>query len=196
MQDWVHLGQCIARDRKQRRWLQADLAEASGLTKRTIGNYERGAGRAPGASDIPAGYYAVGEALGWPEGGIQRALEGENPRGTQRISVAPAVAVESAGALTAAQASPVDLFPAVGRFARAAVAAGGDSQLRDLLEDAADRLLQSIPQRKLAGAAQGAYGLAAYRPHAWAEGDSGVPEDDAERIRQALDEHSRGQQRP
>ncbi|MFD8319682.1 helix-turn-helix transcriptional regulator [Kitasatospora purpeofusca] len=189
-QDWVHLGQCIARDRKRRRWLQADLAEHAGVNKRTIGNYERGAGRAPGSSEIPAGIYAVTEALGWPSGGIERALAGQDPR---QVDLSHETPVRPDPVVQAMPTSAVDLYPAVGRFARAAVAAGGDPALRDLLEDVADRLLQSIPQRQPSGSTpQSGYGLAAYRPHAWAEGDAGVPEDDAARIEQALEEHSRG----
>ncbi|MFD5916218.1 helix-turn-helix transcriptional regulator [Kitasatospora sp. NPDC058201] len=185
MQDWTYLGECIKRDRKKQRWLQADLAEAAGLTKRTIGTYE--AGRPPtSAPDIPSGYYAVGAALGWLADGVERALDGKNPKGETRIATAPAVEGQASGA------SALDLYPAVGRFARAAVAAGGDPALRDLLEEAADRLLQSIPPRQPEPAVQSGYSLAAYRPHAWAEGDSGVPEDDAARIEQALEEYSRG----
>ncbi|MER5350656.1 helix-turn-helix transcriptional regulator [Kitasatospora sp. NPDC002551] len=190
MQDWTYLGECIKRDRKQKQWLQADLAEAAGLTKRTIGTYE--AGRPPAsAPDIPSGYYAVGVALGWLADGVERALNGGNPKGETRVATGTAVEVSASGA------SVLDLYPAVGRFARAAVAAGGDPVLRDLLEEAADRLLQSVPQRPAQSAPQPGYGLAAYRPHAWAEGDTGVPDDDAARIEQALEEHARhGRQEP
>jgi transcriptional regulator with XRE-family HTH domain len=182
VQDWVHLGKCIARDRKRRQWLQSDLAERAGLAKRTIGNYERGVGRAAGSEDIPAGYYAVAGALGWPAGAVERALAGVEP--TMSSHRAPV------DMLAPAPLEPAELFPAVGRFARAAVAAGGDPALRDLLEDAADRLLQSIPK---GAPAQSSYGLAAYRPHGWAEGDPSVPADDAARIRQALEEYTREQ---
>ncbi|MEV7358166.1 helix-turn-helix transcriptional regulator [Kitasatospora sp. NPDC091276] len=183
-QDWKHLGRCIKRDRMRKGWRQPELANQSGLTVRTISTYETGAVPAS-APEIPAGYLAVGRALLWPPDGVDRALAGQDPSTFSAPANALAAVTPSHGA------APGDLFPAVGRFARAAVAAGGDPVLRDLLEDVADRLLQSIPQRGTP-AAQGSYGLAAYRPHAWAEGDPGVPGDDAARIQQAIEEHERG----
>ncbi len=183
-QDWHHLGECIKRSRKRKHWLQPELAQTAGLTKRTISSYENGVPPA-GAPEIPAGYFAVGRALGWPPNGVEEALKGGDPE-------APTAPAEPSLAPTPFHgSSPAELFPGVGRFARAAVAAGGDPQLRDLLEDVADRLLQSVPPRVSAPPTQQSYGLAAYRPHAWAEGDAGVPDDDAERIHQALEEHAR-----
>lgn len=183
--DWAHLGEEIRRARLARNLSQQQLADALGLDRKTIGHYENGRRPAPGR--IPDGYYAVATFFGWSSGTLARVLAGGE-------TVAPARTVETAQAPAPFHgASPAELFPAVGRFARAAVAAGGDPQMRDLLEDVADRLLQSVPARTAAPAPQqSSYGLAAYRPHAWAEGDTGVPEDDAERIRQALEEHTRG----
>lgn len=186
-QDWHYLGQCIRRGRKRLGWLQPALAQAAGLTKRTIGTYENGV-PPKGAPEIPPGYYAVGRALGWPSDGVEAALAGRDPNDRPGRAEAPVrEAVPFHGS------NPAELFPAVTRFARAAVAAGGDPALRDVLEEAADRLLQSVPRAELAPSTTASYGLAAYRPHAWAEGDAGVPDDDAERIRQALEEHSRAQ---
>ncbi|MFF1792625.1 helix-turn-helix transcriptional regulator [Kitasatospora sp. NPDC058263] len=175
--DWAFLGHEIRMERLARGFSQQQLAEQAGLDRKTVSHYENG--RRPGPGRIPDGYYAVARVLGWQADDIDARLERraapETPPAVPRTVVASAVS---------------DLFPAVGRFARAAVAAGGDPALRDLLEEAADRLLQSIPQRQ-PQPAQSGYGLAAYRPHAWAEGDTGVPDDDAARIEQALEEHAR-----
>lgn len=189
-QDWRHLGQCMKRDRKRRGWRQPELAAAAGLTVRTISTYETGTVPVS-APEIPDGCFAVGRALGWPADGVERALAGGEPNGEEQppspVRSAPIEATPFHGA------TPAELFPAVGRFARAAVAAGGDPALRDLLEDVADRLLQSIPSRAGgSSASKSSFGLAAYRPHAWGEGDAGVPEDDAARIRQALEEYQQG----
>jgi transcriptional regulator with XRE-family HTH domain len=182
--DWAHLGRCIERDRKRRRWLQADLAEAAGLTRRTIGNYENGRGR-DDSSDIPAGYYAVAEALGWPDGAVERALAGEEP-------TAVPTATEEArprGRTATPLPTPAELYPAVVAFGRACVRAGADPGLRDALEEAAEQLLASAAA---SAPAQAAYGLAAYRPHGWSEGEPGVPGDDAERIQEALRAYREG----
>jgi hypothetical protein len=81
------------------------------------------------------------------------------------------------------------LFPSVVRFGRACAALGADPALRDYFEDAAQALLRQVSEAR--PPADEGFGLAAYRPHGWAEGDPSVPEDDAERIRQALEEYER-----
>ncbi|MGA5819695.1 helix-turn-helix transcriptional regulator [Kitasatospora sp. NPDC094028] len=180
--DWAAAGRRIRRARVKSGMTQADLALAAGLDRKSISNYENG--RPPARTDrVPDGYYKVGEVFGWGPDEVDDVLRGATPSEEPPAAEAPA----------AAAGSPLDLFPNVGRFARAAVSAGGDPRLRDLLEDVADRLLQSVP--KEAPTRQSAYGLAAYRPHGWAEGDPTVPDDDAERIRQAIEEYERGQHR-
>lgn len=182
--DWAEIGRRIRRARVKSGMTQTELAAAAGLDRKSISNYENG--RPPARADrVPDGYYKVGEIFSWDPDRVDQYLQG--------------VAVEAAPVsdpAPAAASSPLDLYPGVGRFARAAVAAGGDSALRDLLEDVADRLLQSIPQRQPESATGTRYELAAYRPHGWAEGDPGVPDDDAVRIQQAIEEYERGQQRP
>ncbi|MGV9271478.1 helix-turn-helix transcriptional regulator [Kitasatospora sp. NPDC003701] len=176
--DWTGMGRKIRHARVKSGMTQAELALAAGLDRKSISNYENG--RPPARADrVPDGYYKVGEIFQWRADDVDEYLMGVEP--SPRAD--PEIVVSGLSAL--------DLFPAVGRFARAAVQAGGDPTLRDLLEDAADRLLQSIPQRQ-PQPARSEYGLAAYRPHAWAEGDTGVPDDDAARIEQALEEHARG----
>ncbi|MCG6499418.1 helix-turn-helix transcriptional regulator [Kitasatospora sp. A2-31] len=196
--DWAELGHEIRAERTARKLSQQQLADLTGLDRKTISHYERGRRPAPGR--IPDGYYAVARYFGWARGVVEDLLCGRRPLGdaaAESAEVPEAARPNVFGALSGPGASPAELFPAVGRFARAAVAAGGDPALRDLLEDVADRLLQSVPQGGAArSAAQSTFGLAAYRPHGWDEGDPGVPEDDQERIRQALEEYTRNQQRP
>ncbi|MFJ4799170.1 helix-turn-helix domain-containing protein [Kitasatospora purpeofusca] len=177
--DWAALGRKIRQARVKIGMTQAELAGAAGLDRKSISNYENG--RPPARADrVPDGYYKVGEILQWPPGAVEDyLLAGDEARPHPGPAPMPPAA------------APLDLYPFVGRFARAAVAAGGDPALRDVLEEVADRLLRSIPQGQPKAVQQSGYGLAAYRPHAWAEGDAGVPDDDAARIEQALEEHSR-----
>lgn len=177
--DWDAIGRMIRRERIKSGMNQTELAAAAGLDRKSISNYENG--RPPARPDrVPDGYYKVGEVFGWSLTQVDGYLHGE-----QQPTPEPAREAPATGGV-----SPAELFPAVGRFARAAVAAGGDPALRDLLEDVADRLLQSVPRDS--SGRQVSYGLAAYRPHGWAEGDPGVPDDDAARIRQALAEYQQG----
>lgn len=180
----MHLGRCIARDRNRRGWLQEDLARAAGLTRRTIGNYENGRRSKP-SDEIQRGYYAVAGALEWPNGGIERALAGGDPLEDVRLATVEPPAVSRAAV---SQLSALELYPSVVAFARACGREGADATLRDAFEEAAERLLHSLP----AGRPASSYGLAAYRPHGWDEGDPSVPEDDADRIERRLEEHARG----
>lgn len=98
--------------------------------------------------------------------------------------------VAGAGVRAAAGADdPLRLFPVVVRFGRACAALGADPALRDHFEDAAQALLRQAGEPR--PLQEEDLGLAAYRPHGWAEGDPAVPEDDAARIRQALEEYER-----
>ncbi|MGW6913753.1 helix-turn-helix transcriptional regulator [Kitasatospora sp. NPDC054939] len=185
--DWAGIGQAIREARVRLGMNQTQLADAAGLDRRTISNYENG--RHPASARIPEGYYAVASVFDWPTGSVESKLG--LPVRTQRTGRGPDIASPSLAQ------SPGDLFPWVGRFARAAVAAGGDPALRDQLEEVADRLLQSIASGGPTSApAHRSYALAAYRPHAWDEGDVGVPDDDAERIQRFLDEQMRRQGGP
>jgi transcriptional regulator with XRE-family HTH domain len=57
---------------------QSDLAAATGLSLRTVGNYERG--RTPESAPIvPDGYYDVARALCWTHASIDQVLEGGEP---------------------------------------------------------------------------------------------------------------------
>ncbi|MFD7861806.1 helix-turn-helix transcriptional regulator [Streptomyces sp. NPDC059783] len=77
-QDWEHLGTVIRLHRRRNRMSQSDLARATGLSLRTIGNYERG--RAPGSAPIvPDGYYDVARAFNWATGSVDKVLAGGEP---------------------------------------------------------------------------------------------------------------------
>lgn len=178
MQDWANLGRSILRDRRRRGWKQKELAAAAGLTVRTVGGYERGE-PPKSAPSIPAGLFAVGLALEWPSDGVERALAGDEPHPTAPIPDAPPTPVAPG------QQDAVALYPLVVAFGRAAVQQGGSATLRDAMEVAAEKLLESIP----AESRRPRFGLAAYRPHAWSEGDPAVPADDQARIRDAVRTH-------
>jgi transcriptional regulator with XRE-family HTH domain len=75
---WGRLGEAIRRQRRREGMNQDDLAKAANLSKRTIGNYERG--RAPeGALGVPDGYYDVARVLGWTPRSVDDVLRGEEP---------------------------------------------------------------------------------------------------------------------
>lgn len=193
-QNWKHLGAHITQGRLARvpRWLQKDLAEATGLTTRTIGNYERG-NPPKSAPRIPDGYYAVASALGWSAGSIEDLLKGGKPTPKEESSAEAAASINVIAELTASGSvsvgiDPSALYPGVVGFGRLCVQRGGDPRLRDLMEEAAERLLASVPSD---APSKSDLALAAYRPQGWAEGDPAVPPDDAERIRRALEDHDR-----
>ncbi|MFI6443779.1 helix-turn-helix domain-containing protein [Kitasatospora sp. NPDC050543] len=173
--DWAKLGEEIRRTRRERGETQASLAEAAGLDRKTISNYETGRTPAPGR--IPDGYYAVARVFGWPDGRVEQHLG--------LVSRKPQTSAPPAELAPVA----IELYPAVAAFARACAREGADAALRDAFEEAAELLLRSIPAER--PERQRDYGLVAYRPHGWGEGDPGMPEDDAERIQRRLAEYVR-----
>ncbi|OKI22236.1 helix-turn-helix transcriptional regulator [Streptomyces sp. CB03911] len=170
--DWAALGQEIRRERLARALSQQQLADQAGLDRKTISHYENG--RQPSPGRVPDGYYSVGRVFGWAQGAVDDLLAGR----------AGGTGVAVASTQTAGQATPLQMYPAVTAFARACAREGADPGLRDAFEEAAERLLQSASAK----GRPSSYGLAAYRPHAWGEGDAGVPADDAERIQRRLDQ--------
>jgi transcriptional regulator with XRE-family HTH domain len=176
---WTRLGRAIRGDR-ERQGLSRDelaarvIARGGQITARTIGSLERGV--APKARDKPPSLEPTVAALGWPRGAADRILDGEEadallqqpddtePRREERPS-------------TLSRARVLELLPGVYEFSRGVVALGGDPKLRDRFDAAAQELLASMPASR-------SYALAAYRPHAEGEGPA---EDDAERIKRALE---------
>ncbi|PBC72213.1 helix-turn-helix protein [Streptomyces sp. TLI_235] len=180
--DWAGLGEEIRRSRVARKLSQQQLAEQAGLDRKTVSNYENG--RVPSPGRIPDGYHSVARVLEWADGKVEQTLGAPDRRGERAVAPSPLEPTASRGDLT-----PAELYPGVVAFARACVRAGADPGLRDDLEEAAERLLRSASASR---GHQGAYGMAAYRPHGWSEGDPGVPEDDQERIRQAVRDYREG----
>jgi transcriptional regulator with XRE-family HTH domain len=76
-ENWVVLGDEIAKARRAKGWDQQELANRSGSSANTISNYERG--RAGRSRRVPSGYLRVAEALGWPPDAPQLILSGEDP---------------------------------------------------------------------------------------------------------------------
>jgi transcriptional regulator with XRE-family HTH domain len=77
-ENWVVLGEEIAKARRAKGWDQQELANRSGNSANTISNYERG--RATRSRRVPSGYMRVAEALGWPSDVPQLILSGEDPQ--------------------------------------------------------------------------------------------------------------------
>ncbi len=173
--DWARLGRAYRGSRLALGMTQDEVARQANLDRKTISHYENG--RVPGPGRIPDGYFAAAAVLKWPAGDVERHLG---------ITPPDAPDIDSPGPAPTA----LELYPVVMSFARACSREGGDPRLRDAFEEAAERLLQSTAIESTRPAA---YGLAAYRPHAWPEEDPGVPEDDAARIRRRLERYEQGE---
>lgn len=76
-ENWVRLGELIAKHRRARGWDQQELAQRSGNSPNTISNYERG--RATKSRRIPLGLGRVEQVLRWPRGAAAKILEGQDP---------------------------------------------------------------------------------------------------------------------
>ncbi|MEU1559475.1 helix-turn-helix transcriptional regulator [Streptomyces mirabilis] len=75
-ENWIALGEAIAKARRAKGWDQQELANRSGNSANTISNYERG--RATRSRRVPSGYLRVAQALGWPPDSPKLILAGEN----------------------------------------------------------------------------------------------------------------------
>ncbi|MGP4048745.1 helix-turn-helix domain-containing protein [Streptomyces sp. 2A115] len=76
-ENWVVLGEEIAKARRAKGWDQPELARQSGNSPNTISNYERG--RVPRSRRVPPGVTRVAQALGWLPDTANRILAGEDP---------------------------------------------------------------------------------------------------------------------
>ncbi|MFE7954447.1 helix-turn-helix domain-containing protein [Streptomyces sp. NPDC057413] len=176
---WAVLGRALRGDRERqgltREELAARVRERGGeISARTIGNLESPR-VIPKRGTKPPSLEPVAAALGWKTGWTDRILAGDDP-----ADVLEGVQVAGPDDVTP-QHRLLELLPGVYEFGRIAVLAGAPHEVRDDFEAAVQRLLNSAasPSR----GAYGDYSLAAYRPHAPAEG---VPADDAARIHEAL----------
>lgn len=172
---WAVLGQAIRSDRERQgltREALVDRVKARGgqVTTRSIGSLE--AGVVPKKRPKPPTLEPVVAALGWKPGWTDRILAGEDPNAVLRQEEAQP---EAAGQSPRGQL--LELVPGAYRFSRTAAQLGAPATLRDAFDTLVQELLDSVT------AGQSSYSLAAYRPHAEGEG---VPADDAERIRDAL----------
>lgn len=174
---WESLGRALRASRERAGLTAEALASKAATTGRTVYGWER-------ADTIPARkpykLELVAAALGWKPGWVDRIIEGEDPDAVITPDNASNTPQQPADATARQEA--LELLPAVFEFGRAALAAGGDRELRDKLEEAAQGLVASIPGRQ--PSERGSYGLVAYRPHG--EGEP-VPDDDAERIKRAIE---------
>lgn len=176
---WEILGRAL-RDSRTRQGISAEqLAERaktpdSSVTSRTIYGFER-AETVP--TRKPHKLEQIAAALGWKPGAVDQILSGKDV--TEVLGESESANTEPA--LLPARQVMLELLPEVYEFGRAAIAAGGDPDLRDQLETTARDLIASVPGRVAPD--RSSYGLVAYRPHGAGEP---IPEDDAERIQRAL----------
>ncbi|MFF2751366.1 helix-turn-helix transcriptional regulator [Kitasatospora sp. NPDC058048] len=118
---WWNVGNAVHASRRSLRMSQAELAEAAGISRRTVNNYEMGRVSGPG---IPAGLVRVVAHLGWPEGRLDELL-----------------------GMPALERTPADAYRAVTDFADACVTAGADSRVRDIFLQMAHLLLEQAGVR-------------------------------------------------
>lgn len=179
---WAVLGRSISDDRDRQGLTQEALValvrdRGGNVTQRTIINLE--AGIPPKRRPKPLKLEIVVLALGWKPGWTDRILAGEDPGVVLRRE-------EPSEAKAVADASPraqlLEILPTVYQFSRTAATFGAAPQLRDSFDRLAQQLLDSVSATRMS---QRGLGLAAYRPHAEGEG---VPPDDADRIRDALED--------
>ena len=179
--DWERLGKAMRLQRQRLGLKQTEVAEAAGVTTRTVIHYE--GGRAPKAGEeVPGGYYRIEPIIGWGPGSVDEVLAGGDP-----FPLSPAGA-SAAPNLTGLTAEALALYPSVVSFGQLCVAAGGNAGHRAAFDEAATRLLESVPAYAALGAKglqRADLGLAAMRPHA--EGEP-TPLDDVLRALQAADE--------
>lgn len=176
--DWGRLGAAMRTQRLRLGLKQSAVAEAAGITARTLINYEKG--RPLGDDeDIPGGYYRVEPIIGWGPGSVDAVLGGEEPT--------PLVDGDANSDLnlTDLAAEALALFPQVAAFGQLCEAAGGNPDARMQFDEAATRLLESVrgySALSSRGLRRAELGLAANRPHAQGEP---IPLDDLMRAQLA-----------
>lgn len=173
---WAVLGQAIRSDRERQgltREALADRVKARGgqVTTRSIGSLE--AGVVPKKRPKPPTLEPVVAALDWQPGWTDRILAGEDPNAVLRRDEQP----QPEAPAQSPRARLLELVPGAYLFSRTAAQLGAPQRLRDAFDTLVQELLDSVTT------GQSSYALAAYRPHAEGEG---VPADDADRIRAAL----------
>ncbi|MER7738849.1 hypothetical protein ABTX34_11080 [Streptomyces sp. NPDC096538] len=179
---WAVLGRALRSDRERQGLTREQLAErvrmrGGQISARSIGSLE--AGVVPKRGSKPPSLEPAAAALGWSAGWTDRILAGEDPS---------AVLEGETPVMSRADMTPhqlmLELVPDVYEFGRLAVQAGAPAEARDYFEAAVQRLLAAVPSGR---SGRAGLALAAYRPHAVGEG---VPDDDAARIRDALNRDS------
>lgn len=180
-EDWKRLGEQIRLRREKLGLSRDEVAELAGgaVTGRTLANYELA--RVPARTRIPAGYYAVAEAIGWTHESAQDVLDGKAPT----LAGPPAAPV--AGTLLSEVATR---YATVADFGVFCERLGGGTSERDAYDVAARRLLESIPGVTVEAIIRGQFALAASRPH---DPTGVVPLDDVIRAVQAAEGRGRSQ---
>jgi transcriptional regulator with XRE-family HTH domain len=203
--DWAHLGSALRLARNLTRLTQQQLADAIGMDRKTIGNYETG--RIPIGSRgpvVPEGYFQVASALGLERVDVEAFLAGPrlpyqeflellsrvpleygqvsdgNSELPDKIRVRGKVLEWGLNEARSAQANwplnkvidpqavlgyrhvpppaalsdarlslddAIRLFPTIVQFGRICVDLGADARVRNILEDAAQRMLDQAAER-------------------------------------------------
>lgn len=110
---WARLGQALRTARNHRGLTQQELAAEAGVSARAIQDAE--GGTVPRAR-MPYSINKIAAALGWPEGGVEAALEGAAPpdTGWQDVPVQQQLREEAvAGIITNAMVRAMTRTPAV-----------------------------------------------------------------------------------
>lgn len=82
---WARLGRALREARERAGLTQGELAEAAGVSKKSVGDAE--AGKVP-RSRMPYTLAQIAKALDWPSGAVERVLDGgDPPAGWQSVSV-------------------------------------------------------------------------------------------------------------
>lgn len=176
---WAVLAQAVASDRERQGLRQKDVAArvvATGATvdERTIINLESGD---PPKARKPIKLELVVAALGWKAGWADRILAGEDPGTVLRRGK-----LDDAAPAGSPRVRLLELLPTVNEFSQLAAAFGAPTELRDMFDRLARRLLDYAPASQ---PTRSDHRLAASRAHAEGEG---IPADDVERIQRALGE--------
>lgn len=141
---WIRLGRALRQAREHRGWTQEDLAERSGVSRKSIQSAEGGTQpRARTPQSIPR----IAAALGWPMGSIDAVLDGgEPPGGWRDINAGPLDSERLAAVLTHALIRATDSITAA--EIRAVTAAAIEELQREGLIPKDDRAEKSSNEAK------------------------------------------------
>lgn len=176
---WARLGRLLREARERSGAGRSELALRLGVSDKAIQNAENG--RVPDRRWPPT-LKRIAAGLGWAPGSVDAVLAGKDPTLQAQESD------ESDLNLSDMTAEALALYPSVVSFGQLCEAAGGSAAFRTSFDEAATRLLHSVPgyvALEARGLRRADLGMAALRAHA--EGEP-PPLDDVLRAQVAADE--------